>query len=240
MKAVILAAGLGTRLKPFTDNLPKVMMPLCGKPLLEHQINWLKKFGFEDILINLHYYPEKITDYFGDGKKFGGKITYFYEDPILGTAGAMKNMKKSLDETFLVIYGDVVHRVNLKKLVDFHQEKKAIATLTVGENGRWKDTDLLDLDQDGKIIFWHKRPYLKQPKSKITNLAILVLEPEVIPLIPKKEPPIDFSQEVSPLLVSKKMPIYGYLTDEYNEDIGTVERYHKAQKEFKKFLGKKD
>lgn len=238
MKALILAAGLGTRLRPLTNDRPKVMIELLGKPVLEWQIEWLKKFGIRDILINLHAFPQTITDYFGDGKKHGVKIIYKYEPVLLGTAGTIKNFQKHLDRPFLVIYGDVPHRVDLARLIKYHREKKGEMSLVVGKPDRLEDADLLGINSDNKITAWYPKPHRKLPKTKFSNEALYLMNPKIIDYIPSQEPPIDIGKDVMKILIGNKVLIYGYFLakDEYIEDMGTLKRLEKVKKEFAKFL----
>ena len=129
MKAIVLAAGKGERLKPLTNHVPKVMLLIANKPILQYHIEQLKKAGITDIAINLHHMPEKIKEYFGDGTRFGVNINYSYEENLLGTAGAVKKLKGFFDKTFVVVYGDIFSELNLKKLIDFHKQKKGKVVL---------------------------------------------------------------------------------------------------------------
>jgi len=136
MKAIILCAGRGERLRPLTDTIPKPMIPINNKPVLEYIINLLKKNGIKDIAINTSHLPEKIREYFGDGKKFGVKITYSFEPEMLGTSGALNNFRHffNTNEPFLVFYGDNITNIDLKKMLEFHKQKNAIATLALRKN----------------------------------------------------------------------------------------------------------
>lgn len=234
MKAVILSAGLGTRLRPLTNKCPKVMVRLLKKPILEWHIERLKSFDVKDILINLHYFPETIADYFQDGKKFGVKITYSYEPTLLGTAGTIKNLQEYLNESFLVIYGDVVHWLDFRKLIQYHRAKRGSATLVVGQTDRPRDCDLLELDDDNKITDWYPKPHKIVPKRGFSNEALYLLEPEIIKFIPDKKPPIDFGHDVMATLIKKRVKMYGYPLEEkeYVEDMGTLKRLEKIKKEW--------
>lgn len=131
MKAMILAAGLGTRLRPLTNTVPKVMLPVGSKPLLEYHLDLLKKYGIREIAINLHYLPDAIKNHLGDGSKFGVNITYLFEPELLGTASAVKELGWFFDETFLVIYGDNLVEVDFSKLIKFHELRGGLATIAV-------------------------------------------------------------------------------------------------------------
>ena len=214
--------------------IPKVMLPIGGKPLLEHTINHLKKQNFGEIYINLHYLPEKIKNYFGDGKKFGVKITYSFEPNILGTAGALKNFKKYLTETFVVIYGDVFTTLDFEKFLKFHRAKKSQATLLVHETDHPQDSDLAAIDKNNRIYRFYISPHKKPvTDTNLSSAAIYLLEPEILKFLPKKTPS-DFLEDFFPLLLKKKLRMYGYNSSEYTKDMGTSKRYKKVQEAFKK------
>lgn len=231
MKAIILSAGIGKRIRPLTDNIPKVMLPINGKPLLENHINLLKKWGITDIAINLHYLPEKITEYFKDGSNFGVKINYSYEEELLGTSGAVKKLANFFDETFIVIYGDIAVDSNLKNLIDFHKKNNAIATLVVHESDHPEDSDVVEMNGKNDIIKLWKNPHKIMPQSNLTNAALYVLEPEVLEFIPAGES--DFIKDVFPSLLKNNKKVIGYNTPEFIKDMGTLERYETVKKYFK-------
>lgn len=229
MKSVILSAGLGTRMQQAFPGIPKVMLPIGGKPLLEHHILHLKKFGFDEIFINLHYLPEKIKNYFGDGKKFGVKIIYSYEPKILGTAGALINFKKNLSDTFAVIYGDVFTVLNFAKMLAFHKNKKSQATLLVHQTDHPQDSDLVKINKAGRILKFYLKPHQKPVKdANLSSAAIYILEPGILKFLPKKLP-ADFLHDFFPQIL-EKFKLYGYVSREYTKDIGTPERYEKIKK----------
>lgn len=233
MKAIILAAGLGTRLLPLTKNKPKVMLEIGSKPLLWHQIEWLKKFGVREIGINLYHKPESIKKFFGDGQRFGVKIDYSLEKEILGTGGALLPFKKFLDKTFFLVYGDVFHRVDLKKLLAFHRRRKGLITLVSRTTDHPEDSDLIDRTHGGKVIKFHAKPHKKLPKTRLANTsAAYVVEPQALDYIPKGF--ADFDREIIVKLVETH-PVYAYLKSdsEYVQDIGNPLRYQKVQKDYR-------
>src|SRR6266478_244793 len=153
MKAFILAAGLGTRLRSLGLDLPKVMVPVGGKPLLEHHVELFKRQGIHELIVNLHYLPEKITSYFGDGSKFGVRITYSPEPELLGTAGAVKKMERDLLEgTFLVFYGDNLVRVEFAPLIEFHRTRGALATVVLFESLEPWTGGVVETDSNGRVL----------------------------------------------------------------------------------------
>jgi len=230
MKAVILAAGLGTRMQKVFSDIPKVILPIAGKPLLEHHINHLKKYGFDEFYINLHYFPEVIKNYFGDGQNFGVKIFYSYEPELLGTAGALVNFRKYLTETFIVVYGDIFTILNFEKMLKFHKQKKSQGTLLVHETDHPQDSDLVQVDKNRKIvrffIYPHKKPVFG---ANLSSAAIYILEPETLKFLPPT-PPSDFLKDFFPKLLKTGTKMYGYESDEFTKDVGTPERYKKVKR----------
>ena len=138
-QAVILCAGLGTRLRPYTDTMPKPMIPILGKPMLEWHIMQFKKYGVQEFFINLHYLPDVITDYFGDGSRWGVKIHYHFEPEILGTAGGVKSFEKMLDDSFFLIYGDTFSLVDYGRMEDAWNEKKCAIGMLSALASRWRE-----------------------------------------------------------------------------------------------------
>ncbi|MBL7147270.1 MAG: nucleotidyltransferase family protein [Nanoarchaeota archaeon] len=231
MKAIILSAGLGTRIRPLTDNIPKVMLPINEKPLLEHHINLLRKHGITDIAINLHYMPNKIIEYFQNGSRLGVKINYSHEKELLGTSGAVKKLKPFFKETFIVVYGDVAVDVDFAKLIEFHKKNKAEATLVVHESDHPEDSDVIEINEKNEIVKLWNKPHKTMPKSNLTNAALYILEPEIINYIPEGKS--DFIKDVFPSLLKNNLKVMGYNTEEFIKDMGTLERYEIVKKYFK-------
>ena len=232
LKAFILAAGLGTRLRSLGLDIPKVMVPIGDRPLLEHHIELLRRQGIRELIVNLHYLPEKITSYFGDGSKFRVQITYSHEPELLGTAGAIKKMDEALrDGTFIVIYGDNLVRIELAPLVEFHRARKALATVALFESPEPWTGGVVETKADGRVMRFVEKP---DPKSISTNLisaGILVLEPNVLDAIPKNQF-CDFGRDVFPKLLAEGKPLYAMKPEAYIQDVGTPERLAKAQRDF--------
>lgn len=221
-QAVILCGGRGLRLMPVTSTLPKPLIPIGGKPILEHQIAELKKYGVTDLVLCTGYMAKAIEFHFGDGRRYGVSISYSLEEKPLGTAGAVCNISRDLDENFFVIYGDVFFRVNLEKLATSHVVKNAAATLVIHESGHPEDSDVAEIDADGRITNFNRRR-VNEGETVLSNAAFLVLNRSFLSLIPPNEK-LDFSLDVFPQAV-KKTPCFGYVTDEYIFDVGTKERY---------------
>lgn len=232
MQALILSAGEGTRLRPLTQNMPKVMVPIMGKPLLQHLIELCKKHLITDILINLYYKPESVIEYFGDGRKFGVSITYTREDLsssyhgplLLGSAGALHNMKNLIKDTVVVLYGDVYSTLDLPSLIQFHKKKKSDFTVVVHESTHPHDSDLVDIDKKGKITHWIKTPHNRS--FGVNSAGTYVLHKRVLHYLPP-EVPSDFAHDFIPLLLRKHVPLFGYKTDDFLMDMGTMNRYNK-------------
>lgn len=229
MKAVILCAGSGTRLRPLTERCPKVMLPLNGNPLLEHHLDWLKRHGIRKIHINLHHLPEVITNYFEDGSRFGVQITYSFEKKLHGTAGALNSFLDHLDGTFIVHYGDVYSELDVTKMLRFHRRMNATATLVVHPTDHPHDSDIVVVDEHARIISVHHKPSSIQ-YGNLGNAACYILEPRVLHYIPNEEGEVDFIQDVFPRMIAAGEALYGYDTDEFLQDMGTFDRYEKLRR----------
>jgi NDP-sugar pyrophosphorylase family protein len=209
LKAMLLAAGLGTRLRPITDQIPKCMLPIAGKPLLETNVEWLRKFGFTELVINLYSLPQVIIDHFGDGYKWGVHITYSLEEKILGTAGGVKRAAQYFDNTFLVWYGDNLSTCNLADLVAFHQSKKGLATVVLFHREDVASSGIIELDEHNRIVRYLEKPQPDQIFSHWVNAGIYILQPEILINIPS-EGESDFGRDIFPMLLQKYFPLYGY------------------------------
>jgi len=232
MKAFILAAGLGTRLRSLGLDLPKVMVPVGGKPLLEHHLELFKRQGIRELIVNLHYLPEKITSYFGDGSRFGVKITYSRELELLGTAGAVKKMERELlDGTFVVFYGDNLVRVQFAPLIEFHRARKAVATVALFASPEPWTGGVVETDSNGRVLRFVEKPDPKQVSTNLISAGIFVIEPSVLEMIPAGKF-YDFGRDVFPKLLAEGRPVYAMMPEAYIRDVGTPERLAKAQQDF--------
>jgi mannose-1-phosphate guanylyltransferase/phosphomannomutase len=227
MKAVILAGGEGTRLRPLTSNQPKPMMPLVNRPMLEHIISLLTRHGFDDVVVTVAYLANQIRDYFGDGSDFGVRMRYATEDEPLGTAGSVRNASAELDDTFLVISGDVLTDIDLSALVDAHRESGAIATIALKRVEDPLEFGIVITRPDGSIERFLEKPTWGQVFSDTINTGIYVLEPEVYDFIPEGQS-VDFSSDVFPAILDKDLRLHGHVCDGYWEDVGTTEAYLRA------------
>ena len=227
MKAVIMAGGFGTRLRPLTNNLPKPMVPMANKPMMQHIIELLSRCGITDLVSLLYFHPETIENYFGDGSGFGVKMTYISASDDLGTAGSVGNAKASLDKPFLVISGDLLTDFDLLRAIEFHKERKAAATMVLTRVLNPLPFGIVITDKNGRIDRFMEKPGWGEVFSDTINTGIYILEPEVLDLIPPKEE-FDFSKDLFPLLLEKKEPLYGYIAEGYWKDVGSLDEYRQA------------
>jgi mannose-1-phosphate guanylyltransferase/phosphomannomutase len=230
VKAVIMAGGEGTRLRPLTSNLPKPMMPLANRPMMEHIVSLLRDHGFTEIVVTLAFLPQAIRTYFGDGSEFGVRMVYATEESPLGTAGSVANARAQLDERFLVISGDVLTDIDLSAVVRFHEERKALATIGLKAMENPLDFGIVITRDDGSIERFLEKPTWGQVFSDTINTGIYVLEPEIFDYIDDGRQ-VDFSADVFPRLLEAEKPLFGYVADGYWEDVGTLDAYWKAHQD---------
>lgn len=222
-KAVVLSAGLGTRLGNLTRECPKVMVPISGKPMLEHHVEWLLRFGVEEFFFNLHYLPDEITDHFGDGGKWGVKVRYFYEENLRGTAGSLHGFREYLDEPFLVQYGDVFSRLQLDRLESFHRGHSATASLVIHPSSHPHDSDIVEVSAEDRITHIHHKPG-DDRFGNLGNAGAYLLEPESLDFLAGPEVAEDFCKELFPRMLAGGASLFGYNTGDLLLDVGTPER----------------
>ncbi len=230
-KAVILAAGEGTRLRPLTLDRPKPMLPIAGRPLLEHTLNWLRRYGITEVAINLHYRPQAIRDYFGDGQRFGLTITYSYEPVIRGTAGALHPLRPFLDETFVIVYGDVLTDLDLGALIAFHRARPgAWMTLSLYRVPNPTEKGIVALDETGRIVRFVEKPAPDRVFSDLASAGVIITEAAILDFIPA-EGFDDIGYHLLPRLLAAGVPVYGWPLPQgtYLIDIGSPEQYAQAQ-----------
>jgi mannose-1-phosphate guanylyltransferase/phosphomannomutase len=227
MKAVVMAGGEGTRLRPLTSNQPKPMVPIVGKPCMEHIVELLREHGLDDVIVTLAFMPQAIRGYFGDGESHGLSIRYSVEESPAGTAGSVKLAEEALDETFLVISGDALCDIDLSDLARFHREKEALVTIGLKSVPNPLEFGIVVTDEDGRIERFLEKPSWGQVFTDTINTGIYVLEPEVLRHIPEDRP-YDFSKELFPLLLEMGRPLYGYVAEGYWQDIGNLDQYRQA------------
>ncbi len=227
MKAVIMAGGFGTRIQPLTSSIPKPMIPLANRPIMLHIVELLKKHGITEMVMLLYHQPDVIKNFFRDGSDFGIKVEYVTPLQDMGTAGAVKCAEKLLPERFLVISGDLLTDFNLKKIIDFHVERKAMATITLTPVKDPLQFGVVITDKEKRITQFLEKPGWGEVISDTINTGIYVLEPEIFRYIPEEEN-FDFSHDLFPILLGKGDPLFGYPVKGYWRDIGNTDSYREA------------
>ncbi len=235
MKAVIMAGGFGTRLRPLTVDLPKPMMPMVNRPIMEHIVALLARHGITDLVCLLYFQGERISDYFGDGSRFGVRMTYVTAADDFGTAGAVKNAQQHLGEPFVVISGDLMTDFDLTALMDFHRQKGAMATITLTRVTDPLSYGIVIVADDGRVSRFLEKPTWGQVFSDTVNTGIYVLEPEALDLVPAKTN-FDFSKDLFPRLMEDDKPLFGYIAKGYWRDIGDLGEYHRSHVDILKGL----
>lgn len=227
MKAVIIAGGKGTRLG--LEDIPKPMVSVVGKPLLEHQLILLKQYGIYDVTILTGFLSTKIEDYFGDGKSLGMNINYVKEPYPLGTAGAVLQLEGALTERFLVLYGDVVMDFDIERFLVFDKKDDSIGSLIVHPNDHPQDSDLVEIDSSNLITSFISKPHAEGLQyQNLVNAAVYILSPEIFNYIPKGVAS-DFGKDIFPNILLTKGKLRAYLSPEYIKDLGTKDRLKKVE-----------
>jgi mannose-1-phosphate guanylyltransferase/phosphomannomutase len=224
-----MAGGEGTRLRPMTANQPKPLLPVANRPIMEHVLWLLKKHGFEETVVTVQFLAALVRNYFGDGEDVGMSLQYATEEMPLGTAGSVKNAEDALkDDSFLVISGDALTDMDLSEMVRFHKDNGALVTVGLTRVPDPLEFGIVIADEDGRIQRFLEKPSWGQVFSDTVNTGVYVVEPEVLAEVPSKES-VDWSHDVFPKLLARGAPIYGYISDRYWEDVGTLESYLKVQ-----------
>lgn len=227
MQAVIMAGGFGTRLRPITCSIPKPMALVANRPMLSHIIELLKKHNFNDLTMMLYYQPEIIKNYFKDGKDLGVSIKYLRPEADLGTAGSVGFARENINDTFLVISGDVLTDFDISKAIEFHKKKKAIATMVLTRVENPLQFGVVITDKNGKVERFLEKPSWGEVFSDTINTGIYILEPEVFNYVPENTD-VDFSKNLFPQLLKEGKALYGYIADGYWKDIGNHDEYRFA------------
>ncbi len=229
MKAVVMAGGEGSRLRPLTLDRPKPMLPVVNRPLLSHVLHLLKQHGITEVILTLQYLPTQIQDYFGDGRSLGMRIKYVIEESPLGTAGSVKHAEADLaeGEPFLVISGDALTDFDLTALVNFHLDQKARLTVAIYHVPDPLEYGVISVAGDGRITRFFEKPSWREVISDTVNTGIYVVQPEVLARIPPGHP-VDWSQDLFPAMLAREEPLYGYVASGYWCDIGTLAEYRRA------------
>jgi mannose-1-phosphate guanylyltransferase / phosphomannomutase len=227
MKAVVMAGGAGSRLRPLTIARPKPMVPLVNKPVMGHALDLLKAHGIDEVVVTVQYMAERIQEHFEDGSSLGMEIDYALEEVPLGTAGSVKNTQALLDETFVVVSGDALTDFDLSAIIDFHKAKGAMATLTLYRVPNPLEYGVIIADEEGRIKQFQEKPSWSEVISDTVNTGIYVLEPEILDYFDPGVP-FDFSKDLFPILLERGDPIYGYVADGYWCDVGNLQEYMRA------------
>ena len=216
MRAMVLAAGLGTRLRPITYEIPKPMVPVLDRPVMEHILDLLAEHGFEEVIANLHYFPDTIREHFGE------RISYRYEEELLGTAGGVRACREFFgDEPFLVISGDALTDIDLSALAETHRATGGIATLSVKKVPDTREYGVVLHDRDGRITGFQEKPAPEEALSDLGNCGIYVFSPEIFDYFPQ-EPFADWAKDVFPALLENDVPFHIHEVREYWNDVGSL------------------
>ncbi len=227
MKAMILAAGVGSRLDPLTRSLPKPMVPVINRPVIEHIVRLLKRHGFDDIVVNLHYLGDQIDAHFKKCKDLGVTLHFQYEDRLWGDAGSLKRCEQFFDDTFIVIGGDDITDLDLSRLVRHHKEKRALASIALSLVDDPSEYGIVLMNERGRITRFMEKPKGETIFSNSANTGVYVFEPEIFDLIPKGTT-YGFGHNLMPLLIEQKKPLYGLLTSAYWKDVGNLKTYEQC------------
>jgi len=228
-KAIILAGGLSTRLYPLTRQVPKPLVPVAGEPNAIHLIRYLKRYGYEEIAINVHYLADAITARLGDGSAFGVRLTYLHEQELLGSAGAVKQLESFLTGADFVVVGcDDLTDLPLDRLVQFHRDREALATIALVRRENVEHYGVVVTAEDGRVVGFQEKPARGTERSNFANTGIYVFTPEILTHIAAGEF-VDFGKDVFPALQTRGERFYGFdAGDAYWCDIGTIEEYRRA------------
>jgi mannose-1-phosphate guanylyltransferase len=234
MRAMILAAGLGTRLRPVTYEMPKPMVPVLNRPVMEHIVELLARHGFAEVIVNLHWFPGLIRERFGDGTRFGIQLSYSQEEALLGTAGGVRNAADFLGDQFLVISGDALTDIDLAAMRDFHASHDGIATLATKRVDDTSQVGVVITGADGRVQGFQEKPDPAEALSNLANCGIYMFRSEIFEyFVPEGErsraagpddPPgfTDWALDVMPALLDGDVPFYSHEVDAYWNDIGNL------------------
>jgi NDP-sugar pyrophosphorylase family protein len=227
MRGMILAGGLSTRLQPLTSDIPKPLVPVLDRPVVGHVIDYLRRFGVDDIVVNVHYHADAVERYIGDGSDFGVRMTYLREETLLGSAGAVKQVEDRFSSTFVVIGCDDVTDVDLSAAIDFHRARHAEATIVLHEADDVTQYGVVITAADGRITDFQEKPAKGTERSRLANTGIYIFEPSVLARIPAGTF-YDFGKQVFPEMLASEAQFYGVRQRAYWCDIGTPAEYRRA------------
>lgn len=228
MKAMVLAAGVGSRLDPLTSQLPKPLVPVANRPVLEHILRLLKKHGFEDVVSNLHYLPDKIRNYFGNGSSLGMNLDFRFEQELSGDAGGVRACRDFFgQETFIVLMGDLLTDADLARVYHEHKRKGALATIGIKQVDDVSQFGVVLSDSDGFITGFQEKPRAEDALSNFASTGIYVLEPEIFDYMPKTGS-YGFGRQLFPSLVQQGLPVLSVDLQTYWSDVGTIHQYRQS------------
>jgi NDP-sugar pyrophosphorylase family protein len=227
LKAMIMAAGVGSRLMPMTIDIPKPMIPMANRPLMADTVQLLREHSFTNIIANLHHHADCISNYFGDGRAYGVALEYSREEELLGTAGGVKRCAWFLDDCFIIVSGDALTDMNLTALVRAHKRHGALATIALKEVQDVENFGIVITDEKGRIQSFQEKPRAREALSRVANTGIYVFEPEIFQYIPVGQF-YDFGKQVFPQLVKIGAPFYGEIVEDYWCDVGNITTYRQA------------
>ncbi len=232
-QAVISAGGLGTRLRPTTDTIPKPMLPLLGKPMLLWNIEHFKKYGVTEFFLTLHYLPEVIMNYFGDGSKFGVKMNYFVEKEPLGSVGAIRKFEKQLDQLFYFIYGDMIGFVDYAKMAEAYAKKlRPIGMQRMKRTDDYADADVAELDKNRRFIKMHPKPHKEKYPNAYRTRGSFILDKRMLSYIPE-DTPFDLGKQLLQKVIDAGEHFYSYECDDYSKGIDTMEKWREVEEYLK-------
>ncbi|MGI8633341.1 MAG: sugar phosphate nucleotidyltransferase [Solirubrobacterales bacterium] len=225
---MILAAGLGTRLRPMTHTIPKPMVPILDRPVMGHIVALLRDHGLTEVIANLHYFPDAVRGYFGDGSEHGISLEYRYEDELMGTAGGVRNCRDFFgDDDFLVISGDAITDIDLGAMRNAHRAHDGIATLAVKQVDHTDEFGVVIHGDDMRIQGFQEKPDPAEALSDLANCGIYMFSPEIFDYFPDADF-ADWATDVFPALLDNDVPFYAYAFDDYWNDVGTVDEFRQA------------
>ncbi len=230
MKAVIMAGGFGTRIQPLTSSIPKPMLPVINIPMMEFVLKQLIELGIEEFIVLLYYKPDVIKSYFGDGSKWGIKIHYVQPEADFGTAGAVKKAEEHLNETFIVVSGDIITDFDFREIAGSHEFRRAKVTITLTSVSNPLQFGIVITDKDGRILKFLEKPGWGEVFSDTVNTGIYMMEPEILDFIPPNVP-FDFSKDLFPLLMEKGVEMFGFHAVGYWKDVGNPDAYREVHQD---------
>lgn len=223
-QAVVLCAGLGTRLRPFTDNAPKPMLPILGIPMIEWNLRRFLEFGVNQFFINLHYLPDPLVKYVGDGSQWNAHVEYHFEPHILGTAGGLKSFEEQLEDEFFVIYGDIFSRVDYGVMEsEWRKYNNAIGMQRVRIAHDYADADVVELDESCRVIAAHPKPHSQVYRSAYRMAGVFIMRREILSTT-SKDAYSEIGKHMIPAILKEGKNFFGYLCDDYSKGIDTIEK----------------